>query len=487
MDIAVSDTKTMLQKIAALRERLLPIMTPQHPKAGEPSEPGEGPAVRLDPAHAVEEKVRQGAWHNRLIDRTLRPHDPAGSTTAEPALPPRLTASGARLLRKGRELLQALRALADEPAVQAGTPDPLGALHAGTVGMIDAVLRAVQAFPPSASEQLPLCEGLDSVLEAVEERVAALQAGLSHRKRETGHIDYLAEILRRLATDQPVAPPPLEALADTVVQEARNGEPLRFLHATADDPARFAAAHGLTVAQVLARLLLQDTDPQTPVHLAVMAALVHDVGMACVPADLLAKPGALTDEERRILEKHATAGGPMVAPLWPGGGWPIDAVTDHHERPDGTGYPLGRKDIQVAELVRLIAVCDVYAALCCPRPHRPAFDTRTALTETLLLAERDALDRQQAERLLLLSFFPAGSVVELSDGSLAFVLSAHPGQRGLINPARPIVLLLTDAQAHPLALPRVIDLVEERERSVVRSLASAERRRLLGRRYPELV
>ncbi len=270
-----------------------------------------------------------------------------------------------------------------------------------------------------------------------------------------------------------------------MVQEARNGEPLRFLHAGANDPARFAAAHGLTVAQVLARLLLHD--PQAPVQLAVMAALVHDVGMVCVPAELLAKPDVLSDQERRIVEKHAAAGGPMVAPLWPGGGWPIDAVTDHHERPDGTGYPLGHKDIQLAEPVRLLAVCDVYAALCCPRPHRPALDTRTALTETLLLAERDALDRQQAERLLALSFFPAGSVVELTDGSSAFVLAAHPGQRGLTNPARPIVLLLTDSQSQPLALPQVIDLVEERERSVVRSLATTERRRLLGRRYPELV
>lgn len=303
----------------------------------------------------------------------------------------------------------------------------------------------MQAFPAAASEQLPLCDGLDGVLAAVEERVGALTAGLAHRRRETGQVDYLAEILRRLATGQLVAPPPLQALADTVVQEARAGEPLRFLHAPPQDPARFAAAHGLTVAQVLGRLLLQDADPHTPIQLAVMAALVHDVGMACLPAELLAKPGPLTDDERRQVEKHAAAGGLLVAPLWPGGGWPVDAVTDHHERPDGTGYPFGRKDIQVAETVRLLAVCDVYAALCCPRPHRPALDTRTALTETLLLAERNALDRQQAERLLLLSFFPAGSVVELNDGAAAIVLSAQPGQRGLTNPARPIVLLLTNA------------------------------------------
>jgi hypothetical protein len=483
----MSEAKSILQKIAALRERLVPVVAAPVVAAppGTPAAAGDTPSVRIDPAHAVEEKVRQGAWHNRLIDRTLRPHDPAtGSPPA--ALPPRLTASGARLLRKARDLLQALRELANEPAVEAGLPDPLGALHAGTVGMIETVLRAVQAFPASASEQLPLCDGLEAVLDAVEDRVGALTAGLAHRRRETGHIDYLAEILRRLATEQPVDLPPLQALADTLVLEAQSGQPLRFLHAPAQDPARFASAHGLTVAQVLARLLLQGNDPQTPVQLAMMAALVHDVGMVCVPADILAKPGPLTDDERRLVERHAVAGGTMVASLWPGGGWPVDAVTDHHERPDGTGYPAGRKNLQVADLVRLIAVCDVYSALCCPRPHRPALDTRTALTETLLLAERDALDRQQAERLLLLSFFPPGSVVELTDGAQAIVLAVHPGQPGLTNPSRPIVLLVSETHAQPLALPRVVDLVEEKGRSVLRALDCAERRRLLGRRFPEL-
>jgi hypothetical protein len=314
-----------------------------------------------------------------------------------------------------------------------------------------------------------------------------LTAGLNHRRRETTYIDYLAEILRRMAAGQSIAPPAVLALAETVVHQARSGQPLRFLHADADDPARRAAAHGLTVAQVIARILLPVEDREVDLHLAVMAALVHDVGMLAVPAEILNKPGPLADEERRAIERHAGAGGPMVASLWPGGGWPVDAVTDHHERPDGTGYPAGHKGTQIADIVKLFAVCDTYAALCCPRPHRPAFDTRAALTETLMLAERGALDPQQAERLLALSFYPAGSVVELNDGSAAVVLAAQPGLRGLTSPARPIVLLLTDAQTHTLVLPCVVDLLQEKDRSIVRTMAPTDRRRLLARRYPELV
>ncbi len=94
MDVGMSDTKSMLQKIAALRERLMPIAPPPEP-------PTDAPAVRTDPAHAVAEKILQGGWHNRLIDRTLRVHDPAGDASPPAIMPPRLTASGARLLRKG--------------------------------------------------------------------------------------------------------------------------------------------------------------------------------------------------------------------------------------------------------------------------------------------------------------------------------------------------------------------------------------------------
>jgi HD-GYP domain-containing protein (c-di-GMP phosphodiesterase class II) len=242
----------------------------------------------------------------------------------------------------------------------------------------------------------------------------------------------------------------------------------------------------LTVAQVLARLLLNDADWQPQLQLALMAALLHDVGMVRVPAEILVTPGPLNSDQRRLVEKHTALAAAMLAKLWPGAAWPIEAATDHHERSDGTGYPLGRNAIQLAPIARLLAVCDVYAALCSPRPHRAALDTRSALTETLMMAERDYLDKASAERLLLLSFYPVGSVVELSDGAVAVVIATHPGERGMTQPGKPIVSLVTDAQGQPLAWPCVVDLVEDKHRSIVRSLGATECQELLGRQYLQL-
>src|SRR5207249_69187 len=112
------------------------------------------------------------------------------------------------------------------------------------------------------------------------------------------------------------------------------------------------------------------------------------------------------------------------------------------------------RDVQVSPLVRLLAVCDVYAALCSPRPHRSALDTRTALTDTLLLAEQGALDPHQAELLLKLTFYPPGTLVELADGAVGLVVATHQGRRDPSAPARPVVALVADSSGRSLPTPR---------------------------------
>src|SRR5204863_5345291 len=130
---------------------------------------------------------------------------------------------------------------------------------------------------------------------------------------------------------------------------------------------------------------------------------------------------------------------------------------------------------QLSPLTRLLAVCDVYAAGCQARPYRGPRDTRTSLTDTLLLAEQGKFDRHYAERLLHLSFYPVGSVVELADGSLAGVVAAPAGLHDLQAPARPVIALLTDAHGHYLPSPRYLDLSQGDSHSIVRALGAEER------------
>jgi hypothetical protein len=175
----------------------------------------------------------------------------------------------------------------------------------------------------------------------------------------------------------------------------------------------------------------------------------------------------------------------MLAPFAADSPWLVEAALSHHERLDGTGYPDGLREHQMSSLTRLLAVCDVYASFCAARPHRPARPTRTALADTLLLAEQGLLDRHHAERLLHLSFYPVGTAVELADGAVGVVVATPGPRRDLNGPARPVVAVLLDAQGRPQGPPRHLDLGRSPHHSIVRGLSRQKRRDLLAATFPE--
>jgi hypothetical protein len=345
----------------------------------------------------------------------------------------------------------------------------------------------LQAFPATPSVQLRLCDGLEAILNVVAERLTTIRLGLEKLEQDEDCFHTLMGLLISVAAGQSMDLQPWSRLAERIAENAHQDVPLSIRFWPSDDPVRFVTAHSLTVAHVIARVTRQEPAwRQRPLE-PILAALVHDVGMLCVPREILSHPGPLDDPQRRAVEAHTHAGAEFLARALSGAGPLAEAAAYHHERLDGTGYPSGLKDMQIAPLVRLLSICDIYAALCAPRPHRRAFDTRTALTDTLLLAEQGALDRNEAELLLKLSFYPTGTLVELADGALGLVVATHQARRELSAPARPVVALLTDGKGQSLAVPQHLDLGACENRSIVRSLPLAERRRVLGRLYPALV
>jgi HD-GYP domain-containing protein (c-di-GMP phosphodiesterase class II) len=114
---------------------------------------------------------------------------------------------------------------------------------------------------------------------------------------------------------------------------------------------------------------------------ALMAGTMHDFGKICVPLQILKKTDSLTKSERSTLEHHSLAGFVILSYfLNDHRCFAAQVAKEHHERKDGSGYPLG---ISLNDkMVEIIAACDVYDALLSPRPYRPtAYDNRTALEE----------------------------------------------------------------------------------------------------------
>jgi putative nucleotidyltransferase with HDIG domain len=109
-----------------------------------------------------------------------------------------------------------------------------------------------------------------------------------------------------------------------------------------------------------------------------LGALIHDLGKIAIPSDVLNKPGALTTEERALVKTHVRVGCEILQNLeLP---WPIHAIVgQHHERLDGSGYPGGLTASEILLESRIVAVADVFQALCEYRPYRAALGVRAAL------------------------------------------------------------------------------------------------------------
>lgn len=110
------------------------------------------------------------------------------------------------------------------------------------------------------------------------------------------------------------------------------------------------------------------------------ASLVHDLGKVVVPTEILSKPGKLDETEMALIREHAKQGYEMISELKID--LPIaEAVYQHHERLDGSGYPRGLKGEEISIHARIIGVADVVEAMSSHRPYRAALGVRAALDE----------------------------------------------------------------------------------------------------------
>jgi putative nucleotidyltransferase with HDIG domain len=142
-----------------------------------------------------------------------------------------------------------------------------------------------------------------------------------------------------------------------------------------------------TYAQRLARYLGWSRSEARDLALA---ALVHDLGKTWIANDILMKSAALSDEERRTMERHPIIGariliGCDVHPFY------VETVLYHHEAWDGRGYPTGLKGEEIPLSARILTVADVYDVLTSQRPYKVAL-TEEAARERLLLGSGRSFD-----------------------------------------------------------------------------------------------
>ena len=142
----------------------------------------------------------------------------------------------------------------------------------------------------------------------------------------------------------------------------------------------YTAGHQNRVAQLacaIAREMKLSKDRIKGIH---MASIVHDIGKVSIPSEILNKPRKLTKIEFSIIQTHVETGYEILKTIeFP---WPIaEIVLQHHERMDGSGYPLGISKRKMLLETDILCVADVVEAMMSHRPYRPALGLKKALDE----------------------------------------------------------------------------------------------------------
>ncbi|MGE7468294.1 HD-GYP domain-containing protein [Bosea sp. NPDC003192] len=160
--------------------------------------------------------------------------------------------------------------------------------------------------------------------------------------------------------------------------------------------------HCLLVAGLAAAFAHALGFPESARKLVTSAAVLHDIGKARVPLAILHKSGKLTVEEFEILREHPQTGYEMLLRQGAFAREVVEAARSHHEYLDGSGYPQGLKANEIPDIVRMITICDIYAALIERRSYKAPMAPDEAFAVLVAMGPKLDADLLRAFRAVVL-------------------------------------------------------------------------------------
>lgn len=225
--------------------------------------------------------------------------------------------------------------------------------------------------------------------------------------------------------------------------------------------------HSLNVAILLANFGKYLGMSEEEVQDLSYAGFLHDLGKIKIPDEILHKPGRLTESEMEVMKGHVKHGVDyletmnIAAPL-------VQAISEHHERLDGLGYPAGKQGDAISKAGRMLAIADMYDALTADRVYKPGMSSQKAFS--ILMSDAPfRLDKALVQQFIrCLGVYPVGSLVLLSNERLAMVLEQKD------SPLTPLVKVFYSVRNSHYLTPRDIDLSVDKTVSIVKAVIASD-------------
>ena len=189
--------------------------------------------------------------------------------------------------------------------------------------------------------------------------------------------------------------------------------------------------HSVAVCGLMVALSRQLGFTPAQVRQAGLAGMLHDVGKALTPLEILNKPGKLSDEEFTIMRSHSVLGHALLLEGGAVDAIALDVALHHHEKIDGSGYPDALQADRISIFAKMGAVCDVYDAVTSDRPYKVGWDPGDALRQ--MAQWKGHFDPMVFQAFVkTVGIYPIGSLVRMQSGQLAVV--TLQGQKSLLLP-----------------------------------------------------
>ena len=310
---------------------------------------------------------------------------------------------------------------------------------AGTAEIMTA--EVIPEPPPVAQDKAPFNDEL--------KRAAKICA-----KGKEAVVSMFQEARMGRAIEAEAAAPLVEEISNSVMRNPGALISLARLK-TADD---YTFMHSVAVCALMIALARQLGLDERQTRDAGMAGLLHDLGKAMIPLEVLNKPGKLTDEEFDLVKTHPEEGHKLLLQGKGISAMTKDVCLHHHEKIDGSGYPKGLNSDTMSLFAKMGAVCDVYDAVTSNRPYKAGWDPAESIKR---MAEwKGHFDPAVFQAFVKsLGIYPIGSLVRLASGKLGVVV--EQGEQSLLKP-KIKVFFSTKSQAY--IKPELIDIARSPEK-----------------------